>query len=91
MTTITEYADNYLAGYNNIPLGVLASPEFNEEVRRLSGWTPEREALQHQYEVKTLARLERILAKVRGPRGGIPKEYRYIVRMVEQIRRQLGQ
>jgi hypothetical protein len=86
MTTYTQYADNYLAGYNSVPVGVLDHPQFRAEVRRLSGWTPEREAEQRLYEVRTVKRLERVLARVRGPRGGIPREYRYIARAVEQLR-----
>lgn len=90
MTTITEYAHLYLQGYSTIPIGVLDSTEFKSEVRVLSGWTPEREAEQRQYEIKTLKRLEKVLTKVQGPRGGIPKEYRYIARAVEQLKRELA-
>lgn len=90
MTTITEYAHLYLQGSSLVPIGVLDSAEFKAEVRVLSGWTPEREAEQRKYEIKTLKRLEKVLAEVKGPRGGIPKEYRYIARIVEQLKQQLA-
>lgn len=76
MTTITEHADNYLAGYGNVPIGVLDSPEFKAEVRRLAGGpTPEQ---QRVYLEKLTTRLEKVLRPLYGPRGGLAKKYRYI-------------
>ena len=74
MTTITEYAHNYCQGYNDIPLGVLANPEFKAEVSRLFGGPSPEE--QRKYLEKTVARLEKALMPLYGPRGGLPKQYR---------------
>lgn len=76
MTTITEYAHEYLQGYGNTPIGVLDSPEFKAEVRRLAGGpTPEQ---QRVYLQKLVARLEKVLLPLYGPRGGLAKKHRYI-------------
>ena len=74
MTTITEYAHEYLQGYSNVPIGVLDDPKFRAEVNRLSGGpTP---AEQREYLKKLVARLEKTLLPLYGPRGGLPKQYR---------------
>lgn len=78
MTTITEYAHNYLSGYNDVPIGVLDDPKFKAEVRRLSGPAPTEKQLQKLRKVRMMQinRFELALNALRGPRGGIPKEGR---------------
>ena len=76
MTTITEYAHQYLQGCNDTPIGVLDSSEFKAVVRRLAGGpTPEQ---QRVYLEKLVARLEKHLLPLYGPRGGLAKKYRWI-------------
>lgn len=93
MTTITEYAHQYLQGYNDTPIGVLDSAEFQAEVRRLWGPVTPRSAGALKQVAKQVKALEKHLAGLRGPRGGLPKvglaEYRYNVRILEQLKREL--
>lgn len=95
MTTITEYAHLYLQGYETVPLGVLAKPEFKAEVRRLWGPAPtaEEKAAEQARLAKKIAMFEKALAKLRGPRGGIPKvgraDYLYNARILEAMKRGL--
>ena len=74
MNTFTQYADDYLSGYNNVPIGVLDNPEFRAEVRRLAGGPTKEEHI--KYLRNTVARLEKSLMPLYGPRGGLPKQYR---------------
>lgn len=74
MTTITDYAHNYLSGYNDIPIGVLDNPEFKAEVRRLAGGPTKEQHI--KYLRNTVARLEKALLPLYGPRGGLDKKYR---------------
>ena len=93
MTTITEYAQQYLSGYNDTPIGVLDSAEFQAEVRRLAGPVTPRSAGALVEVAKKIKILEKHLAKQRGPRGGLPKtglrEFRYHERMLEALKREL--
>lgn len=78
MSTMTQYADNYLSGYNDVPVGVLDNPEFQAEVRRLSGPAPTQKQVEalRAVRIKQIARFEKALNALRGPRGGIPTEGR---------------
>lgn len=78
MKTITEYAHDYCQGYNNIPLGVLADPKFESEVRRLWGPEPtaEERAAERERQIRLLKKMEKALMPLYGPRGGLPKQYR---------------
>jgi hypothetical protein len=93
MTTITDYAHQYLSGYNDTPIGVLDSAEFRAEVRRLAGPATPRSAGALKQVAKNIKALERYLAGLRGPRGGLPKtglaEYRYNERVLEALKREL--
>ena len=93
MTTITEYAHQYLSGYNDTPIGVLDNPEFQAEVRRLWGPVTPRSAGALVEVAKRIKILEKHLAGLRGPRGGLPKvgraEYRRHTYMLEQLKREL--
>lgn len=93
MTTITEYAHQYLQGYETVPLGVLAKPEFKAEVRRLWGPVEPRSAGALKQVAKQVKVLEKYLAGLRGPRGGLPKtglrEYRYQERILQALKREL--
>ena len=77
MTTITDYAHDYLSGYNNVPIGVLDSAEFKAEVARLSGYTPptpaQVAARQAQID-KAIGRVVKMMAALSGPMGGRPKK-----------------
>lgn len=74
MKTFTEYAHEYLQGYNDTPIGVLDNPEFREEVRKLAGGPTKEEQI--KYLRNTVARLEKALMPLYGPRGGLPKQHR---------------
>lgn len=93
MTTITEYAHQYLQGYNDTPIGVLDSAEFRAEVRRLAGPVTPRSAGVLVEVAKRIKIIEKHLAAQRGPRGGLPKtglaEYRRHTHMLEQLKREL--
>ena len=93
MTTITEYAHLYLQGYETVPVGILAKPEFQAECRRLWGPVTPRSAGSLKHLAKQAKTLEKHLAGLRGPRGGLPKkglgEYRYHERMLEAIKQEL--
>lgn len=93
MTTITEYAHLYLQGYESVPIGVLAKPEFQAEVRRLWGPVEPRSAGSLKLVAKQIKAVEKHLAGLRGPRGGLPKrglaEYRYQERVLEALKREL--
>ena len=93
MTTITDYAHQYLSGYNDTPIGVLDSAEFKAEVSRLAGPVTPRSAGALKQVAKNIKALERYLAGLRGPRGGLPKtglaEYRYNERVLEALKREL--
>jgi hypothetical protein len=89
MKTVTEYAHEYLQGYNNIPLGVLADPEFKAEVRRLAGGPSKEEQL--KYLKQTVARLEQALMPLYGPRGGLPKQYRSLEFQYYKLKGELEQ
>lgn len=93
MTTITEYAHQYLQGYNDTPIGVLDSAEFKAEVSRLAGPVTPRSAGALVQVAKRIQILEKHLAGLRGPRGGLPKtglsEYRRHAYMLEQLKREL--
>ena len=94
MTTITEYADQYLSGYNDTPIGVLDSAEFKAEVRRLAGPATPRSPASLAYLAKQAEKLEKHLAGLRGPRGGLPKKnlhgYLHNARILEQMKRELS-
>lgn len=85
MATITEYACDYLAGYNNVPIGVLDSAEFKAEVRRLSGPPTPRSAGAILHMKKQIAKLEKYLATL--PKKGA--DYRYNYSMLEAMKREL--
>ena len=72
---LTNYAHDYLSGYNNVPIGALDDPFFKAECKRL--WGPE-EPVEKQ--ISRLERhvkmLEKILKPLYGPRGGLAKKYR---------------
>ena len=87
MKTITEYAHEYLQGYNDTPVGVLDNPEFRAEVSRLSGGPSAEE--QREYLEKTVARLEKALLPLYGPRGGLPKQYRSLEFQYYKLKGQL--
>jgi hypothetical protein len=93
MNTFTAYAHDYLSGYNNVPVGVLDSAEFQAEVRRLAGPVTPRPAGALVEVAKRIKILEKHLAGLRGPRGGLPKvglsEYRRHTYMLEQLKREL--
>ena len=93
MTTITEYAHQYLQGYNDTPIGVLDSAEFRAEVSRLAGPQTPRSAGALKMVAKQIKAVEKHLAGLRGPRGGLPKkglaEYRYQERFLEALKREL--
>ena len=93
MTTITEYAHEYLSGGNMVPIGVLDSAEFKAEVRRLSGPVTPRSAAALVEDGKKIRILEKYLAGLRGPRGGLPKtglaQYRFHAGMLEQLKREV--
>ena len=93
MTTITEYAHLYLQGYESVPIGVLDKPEFKAEVRRLWGPVTPRSAGALKHVAKQVKALEKHLAGLRGPRGGLPKtglaEYKYQCRVLEALKREL--
>ena len=93
MTNITEYAHQYLQGYNDTPIGVLDSAEFRAEVRRLAGPVTPRSAGALKQVAKSIKAVEKHLAGLRGPRGGLPKtglvEYRRHTHMLEQLKREL--
>lgn len=95
MTTITEYAHQYLQGYNDTPIGVLASPVFKAEVARLAGPVQPRSPGALVEVAKRIKILEKHLADQRGPKGGLPKtglsEYRRHAKMLEQLKRELVQ
>lgn len=75
---ITEYAHEYLQGYNTVPIGVLDDAFFKSECRRL--WGPEPTAAEKDAERKRqfrlLKRMEQALMPLYGPRGGLDKKYR---------------
>lgn len=87
MKTITEYAHEYLQGYNDTPIGVLDNPEFRAEVGRLSGGPTAEE--QREYLKKTVARLEKALLPLYGPRGGLPKQHRALEFQYYKLKGQL--
>ena len=93
MTTITEYAHQDLQGYETVPVGILAKPEFQAEVRRLWGPVTPRSAGALKHVAKQIKAVEKHLASLRGPRGGLPKtglaEYRRHTHMLEQLKREL--
>jgi len=74
MKTVTEYAHEYLQGYNTVPVGILDNPEFRAEVARLSGGPSKEEQI--KYLKDTVVRLEQALMPLYGPRGGLPKQHR---------------
>lgn len=93
MTTITEYAHQYLSGYNDTPIGVLDSAEFKAEVSRLAGpGTPRSAGALKQVAVQVKA-LTKYLDARRGPRGGLPKtglvEFRRNEKLLEVLKREL--
>ena len=98
MTTITEYAHLYLQGYGSgpvgIPLGILAKPEFQAECQRLWGPVTPRSSGSLKYLAKQVKTLEKHLASLRGPRGGLPKkglaEYRYHEKLLAAMKRELS-
>jgi hypothetical protein len=94
MNKYTEYAHDYLSGGNMVPIGVLDSAEFKAEVRRLAGPVTPRSPASLAYLAKQAKKLEKYLASLRGPRGGLPKtglaEYRYNTLILEQIKRELS-
>ena len=87
MKTITEYAHEYLQGYNTVPVGVLDNPEFKEEVRKLAGGPSAEE--QRKYLEQTVARLEKALMPLYGPRGGLPKQHRRLEFQYYKLKGQL--
>lgn len=87
MKTFTEYAHEYLQGYNDTPIGVLDNPEFQEEVRKLAGGPTAEE--QRKYLKKTVARLEKALLPLYGPRGGLPKQHRALEFQYHKLKGQL--
>ena len=93
MTTITEYAHLYLQGYETVPVGILAKPEFQAEVRRLWGPVTPRSAGALKHVAKQIKAVEKHLASLRGPRGGLPKtglsQYKSYVRQLEALKREL--
>ena len=94
MTTITDYAHEYLSGGNMVPIGVLDSAEFKSEVRRLAGPVTPRSAGALVEVGKKIKILEKHLAGLRGPRGGLPRKnlhgYLHNVRILEQMKRELS-
>jgi hypothetical protein len=83
MNTFTEYADDYLAGYNSVPVGVLDNPEFQAEVRRLAGGPTKEEQI--KYLKQTADRLGRVLKPLYGPRGGLAREHRSLEFQYHQL------
>jgi len=94
MTTITEYAHLYLQGYESVPVGILAKPEFQAECRRLWGPVEPRSAGALKQVAKQVKALEKHLTSLRGPRGGLPKtglaEYRYHEKLLAAMKRELA-
>lgn len=76
MSKYTEYACDYLAGYNNIPIGILDNAEFKREVARLSGYTPptpEQIMAQHKMIDRNINKIQKMINSLLGPKGGKPK------------------
>ena len=72
---LTQYAHEYLQGYNSVPIGALDSEFFKSEVRRLWGPAPTAEEVEREQKraQKQLARLVKARDRLLGPRGGRPK------------------
>ena len=76
MNQYTQYAHNYLSGYNDIPIGVLDNEEFKQEILRLSGYTQrtKEEIISHNKRVnRTIVKIEKMIKPLLGVRGGLPK------------------
>jgi hypothetical protein len=76
MNQYTQYADDYLSGYNNIPVGVLDNAEFKQEVIRLSGYTPPtpEQIISHNKRVnRDIKTIQNMVKSLLGPKGGKPK------------------
>lgn len=98
MTTITEYAHNYLSGYNDTPIGVLDSAEFRKEVARLSGYTPptpEQIKARNDYINLAISSIVKMMDGLTGPKGGKPtkgqarREYKNLEWNLEMLKAQL--
>ena len=92
---ITSYAHEYLSGSNLVPIGVLDDAFFKSECRRLWGPEPtaEEKAASQRRLGKQIAKFERALDKLRGPKGGIPKvgrsNFLYNLRILEAMKQEL--
>lgn len=76
MNKYTDYAHDYLSGYNNVPIGILDSTEFKSEVNRLSGYTPlstEQIIARNKVVNRSIKRINKMISLLLGPKGGKPK------------------
>lgn len=98
MSKYTEYACDYLAGYNNIPIGILDSIEFKREVSRLSGYTPptpEQIMARNKVVNRNINKIQKMINSLLGPKGGKPKsgkalsDYKNLVHNLEMLKFQL--
>lgn len=93
---ITSYAHDYLSGSNMVPVGVLDDAFFKSECRRLWGPEPtvEEKAASQRRLAKQIAKFERALDKLRGPKGGIPKvgrsDFLHNLRILEAMKQGLA-
>ena len=95
MNQYTQYAHNYLSGYNDIPIGVLDNEEFKQEILRLSGYTQrtKEEIISHNKRVnRTIVKIEKMIKPLLGVRGGLPKsgkalsDYKNLVRNINMLK-----
>lgn len=98
MSKYTDYACDYLAGYNNIPIGILDNAEFKKEVVRLSGYTPPtpEQIISHNKRINsTIIKIEKMIKPLLGIKGGKPKsgkslsDYKNLVRNINMLKGQL--
>ena len=98
MNQYTEYAHQYLQGYNDTPIGVLDNPEFKLEVARLSGYTPptpEQIIARNKVVNRNIIKIQKMINPLLGPKGGIPKsgkalsDYKNLVRNINMLKSQL--
>jgi hypothetical protein len=98
MSKYTEYACDYLAGYNNIPIGILDNAEFKKEVVRLSGYTPptpEQIIARNKVVNRDIKTIQKMINSLLGPKGGKPKsgqalsDYKNLVFNLNMLKGQL--
>ena len=99
MNQYTQYAHQYLSGYNDTPIGVLDNPEFKLEVARLSGYTPptaEQIIARNKLVNRNITKIQKMINSLLGPKGGIPKsgealsDYKNLVYNLEILQSQLA-